>query len=102
MFWWLFTVTLVGVSVYMFYLRRQVRIEEDIRRRRMTRLMRSRLGVESSSDPELSLTPERLRRPGRVVLEVDDEDPEFDHLDHYDEHVSDEHLDDRMRRAVGE
>jgi hypothetical protein len=101
-FWWAFTVTLVGLSSYLFYLRRQVRIEEDIRRRRMTRLQRSRLGVESRSDPELNLTPERLRRPGAVVMEVDDEDPEFDHLEHYDERTSDAHLDVRMRRASGE
>jgi hypothetical protein len=56
----------------------------------------------SRSDPELKLTPERLRRPGAVVLEVDDEDPAFDHLEHYDEHVGDSHLDVRMRRAAGE
>ncbi|KQU07792.1 hypothetical protein ASG56_03605 [Rhodococcus sp. Leaf7] len=101
-FWWVFTVTLVGLSSYLFYLRRQVRIEEDIRRRRMQRLQRSRLGVESNTDPELKLTPERLRRPGAVVLEVDDEDPAFDHLEHYDEHVGDSHLAVRMRRAAGE
>ncbi|MBY6677563.1 hypothetical protein HQ305_04655 [Rhodococcus sp. BP-149] len=101
-FWWVFAVTIVGLSSYLFYLRRQVRIEEDIRRRRMQRLQRSRLGVESSTDPELKLTPERLRRPGAVVLEVDDEDPAFDHLEHYDEHVGDSHLDVRMRRAAGE
>ncbi|MGB3771291.1 MAG: gephyrin-like molybdotransferase receptor GlpR [Rhodococcus sp. (in: high G+C Gram-positive bacteria)] len=101
-FWWVFAVTLVGLSSYLFYLRRQVRIEEDIRRRRMHRLQRSRLGVESNSDPELKLTPERLRRPGAVVLEVDDEDPAFDHLEHYDDEVGDSYLDVRMRRAAGE
>ncbi|AMY19945.1 MULTISPECIES: divisome protein SepX/GlpR [Nocardiaceae] len=102
LFWWVFGVTVVGLGAYLFYLRRQVRIEEDIRRRRMQRLQRSRLGVESATDPELRLTPERLRRPGAVVLEVDDEDPAFDHLDHYDDAVGDEHLDVRMRRAAGE
>lgn len=101
-FWWVFAVTLAGLSGYLFYLRRQVRIEEDIRHRRMQRLQRSRLGVESATDPELALTPERLRRPGAVVLEVDDEDPAFDHLDHYDDRVGTEHLDVRMRRAAGE
>ncbi|MGB2949087.1 MAG: hypothetical protein WBB99_09210, partial [Rhodococcus sp. (in: high G+C Gram-positive bacteria)] len=46
---------------------------------------RSRLGVESRTDEELKLVPQRLRRPGAVVLEIDDEDPEFDHLYHYSE-----------------
>lgn len=101
-FWWVFGVTAVGLSAYLFYLRRQVRIEEDIRERRMQRLQRSRLGVESATDPELKLTPERLRRPGATVLEVDDEDPAFDHLEHYDAEVGDSHLDVRMRRASGE
>lgn len=77
------TTALVG---YLFYLRRQVYLEQEIRRRRMARLQRSRLGVESHSDDELSLVPARLRRPGAVVLEIDDEDPQFDHLDpYYDE-----------------
>ena len=49
----------------------------------MARLNRSRLGVESHSDDELRLVPARLRRPGAVVLEADDEDPVFEHLDRY-------------------
>jgi len=53
----------------------------------MARLARSRLGVESRSDEELRLIPARLRRPGAVVLEVDDEDPVFEHLDTYADEV---------------
>lgn len=106
--WWVFAATACGLVGYMAYLRRQVTIEQEIRRRRMARLGRSRLGVESDSDEELRLVPSRLRRPGAVVLEIDDGDPAFDHLEHYDAEAS-EHTDgDRrgydgygMRRASG-
>jgi hypothetical protein len=76
--------------LYLAYLRRQTRIEERVRRRRTQRLARSRLGVENTYDFELDVVPSRLRRPGAVVLEIDDEDPIFEHLDyapfarHYD------------------
>ncbi|BCQ07791.1 hypothetical protein JMUB5695_01213 [Mycobacterium heckeshornense] len=76
--------------LYLAYLRRQTRIEQRLRRRRMQRMARSRLGVGNAHDRELDLVPARLRRPGAVVLEIDDEDPIFEHLDyapfsrHYD------------------
>ena len=68
--------------LYLGYLRRQTRIEERVRRRRMQRMARSRLGVENTEDRDLDLVPSRLRRPGAVVLEIDDEDPIFEHLDY--------------------
>lgn len=67
--------------LYLAYLRRQTRIEERLRRRRMQRMARARLGVENTVDREFEVVPSRLRRPGAVVLEIDDEDPEFEHLD---------------------
>ncbi|BCO34635.1 FUSC family protein [Mycobacterium heckeshornense] len=76
--------------LYLAYLRRQTRIEQRLRRRRMQRMARSRLGVGNAHDRERDLVPARLRRPGAVVLEIDDEDPIFEHLDyapfsrHYD------------------
>jgi hypothetical protein len=80
-----------GVTVlYLAYLRRQTRIEQRLHRRRMQRVARSRLGVENTYDREFDVIPARLRRPGAVVLEIDDEDPIFEHLDyasfarHYD------------------
>jgi len=82
--WSVFAVVACALVGYLAYLRRQVNLEQEIRRRRMSRLGRARLGVESDSDDELRLVPSRLRRPGAVVLEVDDGDPAFDHLDHYD------------------
>ena len=79
--WWVCG-TATGVTVlYLAYLRRQTRIEEKVRRRRMQRMARARLGVENAYDREYDLVPSRLRRPGAVVLEIDDEDPIFEHLD---------------------
>ncbi|HEY6649918.1 MAG TPA: gephyrin-like molybdotransferase receptor GlpR [Mycobacterium sp.] len=68
--------------LYLAYLRRQTRIEERLRRRRAQRIARSRLGVENTYDHEFDVVPSRLRRPGSVVLEIDDEDPIFEHLDY--------------------
>jgi len=68
--------------MYLGYLRRQTRIEERLRRRRMQRMARSRLGVENTEDRDLNVLPPRLRRPGAAVLEIDDEDPVFEHLDY--------------------
>ncbi|KWX65704.1 gephyrin-like molybdotransferase receptor GlpR [Mycobacterium sp. NAZ190054] len=88
--WWACGAVGAITVLYLAYLRRQTRIEEQLRRRRAQRLARSRLGVESTSDAEFDVTPARLRRPGAAVLEIDDEDPEFEHLDyvpfsrHYD------------------
>ena len=80
--WWLCG-AVSGISVlYLGYLRRQTRIEERLRRRRAQRIARSRLGVENTDDPEFDVVPSRLRRPGSVVLEIDDEDPIFEHLDY--------------------
>jgi hypothetical protein len=80
--WWVCG-SVGAVSVlYLVYLRRQTRIEERVRRRRAQRLARSRLGVENTDDREFDVVPSRLRRPGSVVLEIDDEDPVFEHLDY--------------------
>ena len=80
--WWVCSIA-TGVTVlYLAYLRRQTRIEEKVRRRRMHRMARARLGVENAADREYDVVPSRLRRPGAVVLEIDDEDPIFEHLDY--------------------
>lgn len=80
----LWAITAIGavlLGTYLWFLRKQVRMEQRLRARRIERLRRARLGVESRHDVELSVVPQRLRRPGSVVLEVDDEDPIFDHLE---------------------
>jgi hypothetical protein len=88
--WWVSAAVSVVTLCYLGYLRRQTRIEERLRRRRAQRMARSRLGVENTDDREFDVVPSRLRRPGAAVLEIDDEDPIFEHLDyapfarHYD------------------
>jgi hypothetical protein len=80
--WWACGSIGVVTVLYLAYLRRQTRIEERLRRRRAQRIARARLGVENTDDPEFDVVPSRLRRPGSVVLEIDDEDPIFEHLDY--------------------
>ncbi|MEJ2855211.1 MULTISPECIES: divisome protein SepX/GlpR [unclassified Saccharothrix] len=106
--WWghaAVDVTLVG---YLVYLRRQVRIEEDVRARRLARLAQARrrpsprpavvADAEVDVEEEPGLTPqprfEHHVRPGTVVVDADDEDPVFVELD------GPEAL--PYRRAVGE
>lgn len=84
--WWACGALAVAAVLYLGYLRRQTRIEEQLRRRRAARYQRARVvGVENVADRELDVVPQRLRRPGAAVLEIDDEDPVFEHLDYYDE-----------------
>ncbi|CAJ1497208.1 gephyrin-like molybdotransferase receptor GlpR [[Mycobacterium] burgundiense] len=80
--WWVCGTVGVMTVLYLAYLRRQTRIEERLRRRRMQRMARSRLGVENTQDHDLDVVPARLRQPGAAVLEIDDEDPEFEHLEY--------------------
>jgi hypothetical protein len=80
--WWACGAVGAVTVLYLGYLRRQTRIEEQLRRRRAQRMARSRLGVENTRDQEFDVVPSRLRRPGAVVLEIDDEDPVFEHLDY--------------------
>ncbi|MBF6330597.1 gephyrin-like molybdotransferase receptor GlpR [Nocardia transvalensis] len=91
--WWGFALSALVLGTYLVYLRRQVRLEEEIRRRRAARLSRNRPASESDEDDDRRPQPERpaldrdsaraLRRRA-VVLDVDDEDPMFDHLEHFD------------------
>ena len=79
--WWICGSATAFTVLYLGYLRRQTRIEEKVRRRRAQRMARARLGVENAYDSDYEVVPSRLRRPGAVVLEIDDEDPIFEHLD---------------------
>ncbi|MGP5931655.1 divisome protein SepX/GlpR [Corynebacterium glyciniphilum] len=81
---WSAVVVMVALSgVYLYYLRRQVVEEARLRRRRIARMRRARLGVRNTDDRELGV-PDRLLRPGAVVLESDDADPEFADLAYAD------------------
>jgi len=117
-FWWSCGTAAAITVLYLGYLRRQTRIEEQVRRRRQQRLARSHSDVERDSEwrpaserragsgrsewrdgPERRTRPERgtdwqrrdgadfddfgsrYQRVGTAVLEIDDEDPIFEHLD---------------------
>jgi uncharacterized membrane protein len=80
--WWVCGGAAGVTLLYLAYLRRQTRIEERVRARRMQRMARGRLGVENTSDREFDVVPARLRRPGAAVLEIDEEDPVFEHLEY--------------------
>ncbi|WP_223208119.1 divisome protein SepX/GlpR [Actinopolyspora erythraea] len=109
--WWVHGLTDLLLVGYLGYLRKQVRIEEDVRNRRLARLSgesdASRGESAASADPDVpdeEFTPEMETssesRSGRAhsddaeVLDIDDEDPEFDELD--------DRLWQPYRRAVGE
>ena len=100
--WWFFGAVSAATVLYLGYLRRQTRIEERVQRRRMQRMARSQLGVENTYDREYDVVPSRLRRPGAVVLEIDDEDPIFEHLDYAPYAARDYDWDRVLPRAVGQ
>ena len=77
--WWLAAVAGVLTVTYLIALRSQVRQEQELMRRRVRHLRRARLGVRNAEDEELKI-PRNLRRPGAVVVEIDDESPDFVHL----------------------
>lgn len=97
--WWghgAIDLLLVG---YLTYLRRQVRIEAEVRERRLARLGGRRavaeeddLGEEAETESDYVAAkpatsakpapkPSCTSRPGTVMVEIDDEDPSFDELD---------------------
>jgi hypothetical protein len=99
MVWSLHAAIDVGLVVYLGYLRRQVRIEEEIRERRTARLG-SHPRVHTPTKPEHDAhgpelddepaepprpaarrPPARQIHPGTVVVDTDDEDPMFAELD---------------------
>lgn len=97
----------VGVALlgYMSFLRRAVRNEQRIRQQRMRRLARAKRQEEErrehpEEDPRAEV-PRRLRRPGAIVLEIDDEDPVFDHLPRF-ERVERVQQEPSYRRVVGQ
>ena len=86
--WWLAAIAGVMTTVYLVALRAQVRREQELLRRRVYHLRRARLGVRNAENPAESLPP-NLRRPGALILEIDDESPDFDYLPVHSEDDSD-------------
>ncbi|MDN5758203.1 MAG: hypothetical protein L0H59_06665 [Tomitella sp.] len=82
LFWWVTGILGVGLVLYLGYLRRQVHIEKEIRRRRLARLKRSRRDAAAQRRTR-DTVPGPPRRQGVIVLEADDEDPSFEHLPPY-------------------
>ncbi|BCK58558.1 gephyrin-like molybdotransferase receptor GlpR [Nocardia wallacei] len=93
MLWWGCALAVLILGTYLAYLRRQVRMEEEIRRRRAARLSRSRQQPNRAAPDSRQVRDDRaaldrdaarvLRRRA-VVLDVDDEDAAFDHLEPFD------------------
>ncbi|WP_394281997.1 gephyrin-like molybdotransferase receptor GlpR [Corynebacterium sp.] len=78
---WAWTAPVVVAALIAWYLvalRNLVRQEQELRARRVRQLRRARMGVRSS-DKEAPVPPE-LRRPGAIIVEMDDDSPDFDHL----------------------
>lgn len=102
---WTATGVTVGLLVmYMAFLRRAVRIEEQIRRRRVSRATRApqrHRDFDDVGDPFADEIPFHLRRPGAVILEIDDEHPVFDHLPPF-QHRRMMREEPEYRRAVGQ
>lgn len=81
---WLTFVAMVAFTVfYLVMLRRQAIEERELRHRRLVRMRRARLGVRNTEDDELGV-PDRLVRPGAVILETDEDDPAFSNLEYAD------------------
>ncbi|QVI23284.1 hypothetical protein KHQ06_10505 [Nocardia tengchongensis] len=112
--WWLSALSGTVLVAYLAYLRKQVRVEEDIRRRRAARANRKL--TESDEDAEEQRHTHERPRPDRdqtrtqlrrsVLVESDDEDPFFEHLDLFDaaeaRATRQRATSARERRAVGE
>ncbi|MFF0610107.1 gephyrin-like molybdotransferase receptor GlpR [Nocardia tengchongensis] len=112
--WWLSALSGTVLVAYLAYLRKQVRVEEDIRRRRAARANRKL--TESDEDAEEQRSTRERPRPDRdqtrtqlrrsVLVESDDEDPFFEHLDLFDaaeaRATRQRATSARERRAVGE
>jgi len=101
--WWGHAATDLLLVSYLTYLRRQVRIEEEIRQRRMARIAAVRRRQQAEAEAAVAetgpmpavgeedarvtrignATPHRTRptNPGVVVVEIDDEDPAFEELE---------------------
>ncbi|MEU8896320.1 gephyrin-like molybdotransferase receptor GlpR [Nocardia sp. NPDC048505] len=114
--WWLSGLCTLVLAGYLGYLRKQVRIEEDIRRRRAARLTRAQQrGETPAEDPRqaearahrrnIDRETARALRRRSTLLEADDEDPMFEHLETFDPATAralrDRHGAGDYRRAVG-
>ncbi|MGO4646332.1 gephyrin-like molybdotransferase receptor GlpR [Nocardia sp. 2YAB30] len=92
--WWASGLAMVVLVSYLAYLRKQVRMEEEIRRRRAARLTRGQQLGDAGHRPRragagaphgsMDRDTARALRRRSALVEPDDEDPMFDHLDPFD------------------
>jgi hypothetical protein len=99
-FWWGCGGAVLSLVTYLGYLRKQVRIEQEIRRRRSARLTGRGQETAGNGPADAGTASPRNARPGMDrdtaralrrrahLLEADDEDPAFEHLDAYDASVA--------------
>ncbi|TDP42556.1 gephyrin-like molybdotransferase receptor GlpR [Nocardia ignorata] len=111
MFWWACGLSAAVLAGYLAYLRKQVHVEEEIRRRRMARLARGRTRETTTATPEAATTRRtmdrdtaRALRRRSTLLDTDDEDPMFEHLETFDPATARalRHRVTDLGRAVGE
>ncbi|MFD3706978.1 gephyrin-like molybdotransferase receptor GlpR [Nocardia sp. NPDC058658] len=91
MFWWACGLSAAVLAGYLAYLRKQVHVEEEIRRRRAARLTRGRRQEAAEATPEAATTRRtmdrdtaRALRRRSTLLDTDDEDPRFEFLEIFD------------------
>lgn len=112
-FWWGCGLAAAVLVTYLAYLRKQVRMEEEIRRRRSARLARTQRPeaerAEQATRPArrgMDRDTARALRRRSELLEPDDEDPAFEHLEAFDataaRAVRNRAAGGDMRRAAGE
>ncbi|MBF6395008.1 hypothetical protein IU438_04315 [Nocardia cyriacigeorgica] len=112
-FWWGCGLAAATLVTYLAYLRKQVRMEEEIRRRRSARLTRTQRPApehdEQATRPArrgMDRDTARALRRRSELLETDDEDPAFEHLEAFDataaRAVRNRAAGGDMRRAAGQ
>ncbi|GGK49242.1 divisome protein SepX/GlpR [Nocardia camponoti] len=92
MFWWACGLSVVALASYLAYLRKQVTVEEEIRRRRAARLHRGRyvegddeeVPTTASTGRTMDRDTARALRRRSTLLDSDDEDPMFRNLPIFD------------------
>ena len=95
---WVLPAAAIGVTAwFMVALRRVVKQEHALQQRRLRQLRRARLGVDTAQHPGPAVR--ERRRAGSIILDLDDENPDFDHLPRCRVTVEDGHLAGDLQRA---
>lgn len=92
--WWPAGIAGVLLVAYLAYLRRQVKIEAQIRARRMEKLQRARQVRPPVEIARVRAEQEAALYRNRRVVDVEDDDPAFEHLEYHEAEP--------YRRAVGQ